>query len=76
MLNHQYSMSKIGLLFHVRNSDVVLKKSISISGSIFNTKSACFQRSVPAGYDGHFVFKTRLNYYHTSFPSHVSFVQI
>ena len=30
------------------NLDLVLKKNISTSGSIFNTKSTYFQRSVPA----------------------------
>ena len=33
------------------NLDLELKKSISMSGSIFNTKSTCFQRFVQAGKD-------------------------
>ena len=43
-------MSKIQLLFQKTNLDLVLKKCTSMFGSIFNTKSTCFQRFVPAGY--------------------------
>ena len=35
--------------FSCQKLDLVLKKCTSLSGSIFNTKSTCFERSVPVG---------------------------
>ena len=43
--------------FMSENLDLVLKKSISALGLIFNTKSKSFQRSVPAGNNQILVFK-------------------